>query len=157
MIENQNQNLKPKVNYRLPTNLVPDLYEISIKPYFTVHTVPNYYDGSVLITFICKRQTSKIVLHMNRLDIHEKTIQLKSSDSELITSGFSLNYVQETQFLIIDYQNFYFKENNNYSIRIDFKGYLSNDNAGFYKSFYLDDEGNKKLNINFKIFFLNFK
>lgn len=131
----------------MPTNLIPYFYEISIKPYFKVTTIPDYYDGSVLIMFMCAKNTSKIILHMNKLDIHENTIQLKLSNGQLLTSGFSLNYEQETQFLILDYHNFILKENNNYTIRLDFKGFLLNDNAGFYRSFYLDDEGNKKFKI----------
>ena len=45
--------------------MIPYFYEISIKPYFKVTTIPDYYDGSVLIMFMCAKNTSKIILHMN--------------------------------------------------------------------------------------------
>jgi len=131
----------------LPRDLSPYFYEIFIKPYFTVTISPEYYDGNVLIKFKCLKNTSKIVLHMNQIEIDGSSIELRHLNGLLMNSKFEWTYVEKTQFLIIEILNGSeaLIQNNSYSIGIRFKGFLKNDNAGFYKSFYLDNDGNKRL------------
>lgn len=81
---------------------------------------------------------------MSQIEIDESTIELSTGSGQLITNNFHWFYVSETQFLTIQYNEIVFRENDNYSISIGFKGLLKNDNAGFYRSFYLDDNGNKR-------------
>ena len=93
------------------------------------------------------KTTSKIVLHINHIEIDGSSIELRTSNGLLMNSKFNWYYVEETQFLVIEILNGFenLKEDNSYSIGIRFKGFLKNDNAGFYKSFYLDNDGKKRL------------
>ena len=105
---------------------------------------PEYYDGHVVIKFKCLKTTSRIVLHMNEIQIDESSIELRREDDIVISTNFNWNYVVTTQFLIIQFNESVMRENINYSISIRFKGFLKNDNVGLYKSFYLDDNGQKR-------------
>jgi len=64
--------------------------------------------------------------------------------SDLMIRQFDWDYDAKLQFLIIDFKRDLLKENQDYSIRIGFKGYLRDDNSGFYRSSYLDSNGKKR-------------
>jgi aminopeptidase N len=144
--KNDNQKVEPVLDYRLPRNLKPLSYELLIRPYFNVTSKPDYYHGNVYIKFKCVKQTSKIVLHMTRnLVIDNSSLEFTSYlHNDLMLRQFDWDYDSKLQFLKIDLKKDLLKENQYYSIRIGFKGYLRDDNSGFYRSSYVDTNGQKR-------------
>ncbi len=133
-------------NYRLPKDLKPLSYDIFVQPYFSSITKPEYFDGKVKIKFRCISDTNKLVLHMNNLEIINSTLLIESeSDQNYKTSAnFAYNYDKETHFLTAELNAAQsFKANNIYSFSADFKGFLKDDNLGFYRSSYNDSDGLK--------------
>ena len=80
------------------------------------------------------------------LEIKNETLQLTSSTQANFQPIKNIHWHLEKtpQFLIFDFHDIVFTENNNYSMSIGFKGRTLDDNAGFYKSSYVDSEGNKR-------------
>jgi hypothetical protein len=137
------------INYRLPSDLKPILYEITIKPY-----VGEYYneksftfEGYINISFICLNETNKIILHAKNLFIlSTKLFEINNS----YFNGISYNeifinddifYDDIREFAIITLNKDCVK-GNNYILSINYTGIISDSLAGFYRSSYLDS--NKK-------------
>ena len=55
---------KEKIDYRLPTNLKPYLYDLTIQPYFNVTSSPQFYLGQETIYFKCVRSFAQFKIHM---------------------------------------------------------------------------------------------
>lgn len=131
---------KKKENYRLPTNIIPLNYVIKIQPFMNPNQL--YFKGSVLISVNCKESTNSIELHSKDLEIDREKILIKNEDDDFDSPKFNLtdfNYKDEVLKLKL-------KENlnkgDNYTIYIEFKGYLHNNLVGFYRSSYIDSNTN---------------
>jgi hypothetical protein len=150
LILNINSKANEPINYRLPTNLKPTLYELTIKPYIG----ENYndksftFEGYVNISFICLNQTNKIILHAKDLFIRStKLYEINNS----YFSGISYNeilidnnlYYDDIREFIIINLNKDCVNGNNYVISINYTGVISNSLAGFYRSSYLDSNKTK--------------
>ena len=147
-LEEINTIVEPPVSYRLPKNLVPYHYDLTIQPYFSVTEVPEYFMGQVAIHFRCVQPTHKFVIHMKDLEVYNSTIKISSSTdadfSEL--KGLKWDYDAETSFLTISLlsEGQVFRAGNNYTFESEYKGFSKNDNIGFYRTLYTDDNGVKK-------------
>ena len=133
-------------NYRLPKDLKPSNYLIDIKPYFNSTTKPEYFEGKVTIDFECLKDTSVLVLHMNNLELNNSTLVITSTDSNYVSpKNFVYTYDTETHFFTATFPNSQsFKANNKYSFSVEFKGYLKDDNLGFYRTSYTDKNDQQK-------------
>lgn len=137
----------PIINYRLPDNLHPFLYELQIKPYIgspSLYGNKSFtFTGEVSINFTCLIPTNKIVLHSKNLDITKYSIESIESDSianiELMPQ---FDKDEKTDFLTF-YTTDTLESDSNYTLHIEFSGIIPNKLFGFYRSSYLNKEENK--------------
>lgn len=137
--------LEERVEYRLPTDLSPYLYDLTIQPYFKPTQMPETYDASIKIHFTCLNDTNKLVLHMNNQDltINNSTLSLSSSTDASFTSlnNFQWSYDNITNFFkVILTGGRMFRANNNYTFTASFGGKIQANNVGFYRTSYLYTE-----------------
>jgi hypothetical protein len=135
----------PPLNYRLPTNLSPYLYEVTIQPYLKLTEEPSYYLGRVRIHFTCVSNTNQLVFHLKNIQVYDSSLLLTSSSDLTIgqVKEFAWTKDERRDFFVANFnstssQTTYFKAGNNYSVEMQFKGFLQNDNVGFYKASYPD-------------------
>ena len=132
-----------KIEYKLPKNLKPYFYNLTIKPYIG----PFYglrsstFDGNLSLSFTCQIPTDKIIIHSKNLTIQSIKIKnLNNQLNNLFTIG-KADYDEIRDFLIIKINQLCVR-NNNYTISIDYWGLLSDTLTGFYQNSYLDSNGN---------------
>lgn len=66
---------------RLPTHLVPDSYDVTLRPNMYEGEPENFnFTGSVKIYMTAKDVGRNVTLHVNKLDIDEKSIKFGRSD-----------------------------------------------------------------------------
>jgi aminopeptidase N len=140
------QNVAPvtKLDYRLPTDLVPYLYDV--KSEFQFVNVNNIYkgfpyNGETTISFTCAKPTSSLVFHINRLDIDNSSLKLTSLTDGSFTTLTAFNWYNDytRQFFIANLTQS-FKAGHNYTVSMKYFGYLTDDNAGFYRSSYINEK-----------------
>jgi aminopeptidase N len=129
-----------KLNYRLPTDLLPIHYDLWVKFQF-VETYRNNsfpYDGEIKIQINCVKDTSKLILHVKNLVLDNTTLLLRSSSDnsfgELKEFSWYNDYTR--QFFIADLPK-QLKAGNTYEFSVKYTGYLQDDDRGFYRSSYM--------------------
>lgn len=134
---------QPALNYRLPQDLAPSTYRLSIKPYFTSTTKPEKYDGQVEIDFECLKNTKQFVIHYNKLDLNYSTLEITSetdADFKTTPANPKHTYSPITHFFALEFPGGQqFKAGSKYTFKVDFVGYTKEDNLGFYASKYQDN------------------
>ena len=137
-----------QLNYRLPTDLIPYSYDVTSDFQFqTINTVYNGfpYNGEVTIWFKCVRTTSNLVLHINKLDVDNSSISLKSLTDSSFTEMKAFKWYNDyTRHFFIANLTQQLRAGQNYTLSMKYVGYLTDDNAGFYRSSYIDENNNKK-------------
>ncbi|XP_063990680.1 putative aminopeptidase-2 isoform X2 [Diachasmimorpha longicaudata] len=131
-------------DYRLPTSVVPDHYQILISPFldgagFTLH-------GSVVIQARVIAETNRIVLHMGNIDfisasVTEAQSKLPDDTGRKFPAFVNSSYekVTEKLSLILDST---IPKDSAIVIAVQYSGRLMDNMIGFYKSSYFDKEGN---------------
>ncbi len=92
---------EPVKNYRLPKDLKPSSYRLTVQHYFKPTIMPQNYTGRVEIDFECVQTTDKLVLHYNKLVLDMRSLTITSKDDALdftITPKFETNYDPVTHF-----------------------------------------------------------
>jgi hypothetical protein len=137
---------KPETrNYRLPRDLLPLRYDIKIHPYFKPQQMPEFFKGAVSINFTCTKETNKLVLHMKEIDLDNSTLRISSlTDRGFSTiEKFAWSYDPLTHFFVARVDTS-FKQDQNYTFSVEYKGYTKYDELGFYRSFYWDTNNSKR-------------
>lgn len=132
---------------RLPRDVLPELYEIEIKPnmYGDNPTAFNFV-GHVTIHVHCKASTSNITLHSNKLSIDHNKVKVAESSSGHRQSVGQITVTRvdrdtARQFVIVHLdQNL--KQGHDYTLYMEFSGPLKDDLAGLYLSSYKRDGHN---------------
>lgn len=133
-----------KVNYRLPTNIKPYYYDLTVATKFNDSSEPNDFDGNIKIYFTCLLKTNKLILHMRDIDLINSTIHIKGlTDQTFELHHLAYKYEQKSNFLTFEL-NKEFQSNHNYTISMQYKGYVKDDLTGFYRSSYIDNNKKKK-------------
>lgn len=131
---------KPKyeniTNFRLPLNIIPERYYLSIQPYLMPENLK--FDGNVEIILECREQTNVIILHIHNLSIAEKEIELQSLKEGNNIKLYSINFKPEFDFLILKFLD-NLKKNYRYRLSINFSGKLRSDCKGFHISSYKEN------------------
>lgn len=129
------------MSYRLPENIKPYLYDMTIKPYIG----PTYaeksftFEGKTLISFTCLEATNKIVLHTKELKIISSQLLSNSDSISLINTPTVDNATDFTTFTM----NKSCVAKSNYTIGIEFSGVILQALYGFYRSSYFSTMDNK--------------
>lgn len=129
------------VNYRIPDNIRPSHYKISLKPYLlnTDGQKQFTFDGEVFVTFKTTASNLKtVIMHSKKLKYSEKklyetnapqtTINIVSVDEDSVTDKFTLTL------------NSALKANTDYTLHCKYTGLMEDDMHGFYKSSYVDSK-----------------
>jgi hypothetical protein len=139
--------VKPEmIDYRLPKDLVPFHYDLLIKTQFDNIVNDSFaYDGEVTIHVQCVKDTSNLIFHINKLIIDNATLSVKSPTDQTFgeIKGFSWRNDYERQFFVANLTK-QLKAGQNYTIFVKYIGYLTDDNAGFYRSSYLDNNQQRR-------------
>ena len=132
-------------NYRLPTNVKPIHYKITLDPLIEEpgpieELVPSTFTGEVIIRVRVLEETRNITLHYNDLSIENVTITEASTETDLSVTH---TYDNVTHFWVIsagDDAEATFKANKEYEITTNYAGHHQEDMYGFYRSSYRDTE-----------------
>ena len=136
-------------SYRIPPHLKPYKYEIKINSenISSDETIPEYL-GEVDIFFTCIKNTNKLIFHIKNSTIDNSTLTLKSlqedQDFKDSLTNFTWRNDFEREFFIAEFSSDIFKKDHNYSIHIEYTGFLKTDNIGFYRSSYSKTDGTKQ-------------
>lgn len=123
----------------------PNTYRLTVQPYFKSDTMPSNYTGFVEIDFTCVTETSKLVLHTNKLDLNLDQIKIVSAADKDFSNTPTLvtSHDPVTHFFTVTFpKGELFKANQNYTFSVSYMGYTVDDNLGFYRSKY-EDSGEK--------------
>jgi aminopeptidase 2 len=139
-------------DYRLPTNVKPIHYKITLDPLIqepgpTEEPVPSTFNGKAIIRVKVLEETGNITLHYNDLTIKNVSITEASNKRVLPVRE---TYDNVTHFWVIslkgsagDDAEGTFKANQEYLIRTTYTGHHQDDMYGFYRSSYKDTENKK--------------
>lgn len=133
-------NSSATINYRLPNNTIPIHYDVDI--FTRVHLKEAAFNGTVRIRIKLLEYTKTIVLHARQLAI----------ESAMIIDGFRIvkciaDYPLEnpTEFLILRTSGSqYLTKGKEVIVEIKYKGNLTEDNKGFFRSSYEAADGTEK-------------
>ncbi|KAL5292090.1 ENPEP.2 family protein [Megaselia abdita] len=126
---------KPQINYRLPRNVKPTVYDLYIDPDVTT----GKFSGYNVISLNIIESTKTITLHSHLLTITK--VKVLDGETE-IPSTFELEKVRE--FLIVDANAELAVSENRYKLRVEFNGKMDDKIIGLYSSSYLKPDGSKK-------------
>ena len=134
-------------SYRLPTNLVPILYEIQLRPYiYSGDPSTFYFSASYQATFKCLSPTDKILFHTNLLTIDSSSVYLEKLYGNGSVAGEvgtgEMQWEELRQFLTIPVDET-LETGWQYRLRMDYNGTILPDLFGLYYSTYNDGSQTK--------------
>ncbi|XP_068595934.1 aminopeptidase Ey-like [Brachionichthys hirsutus] len=134
----------PWDRYRLSTDLVPDVYNITLWPRLSPEPITGLYifTGQSTVTFQCVKQTDVILIHSNKLNYtkldHECFVRLSTAGGGPAPKITSSWLQSQTQYLVVQL-NSELTQGHHYELYTEFTGELADDLAGFYRSEYEED------------------
>jgi aminopeptidase N len=141
--------IKPEqINYRLPTNLSPYFYDLTLKPYIGPEEAYKNksftFEGKQKIHFTCMDPTDRIVFHSIGSTLNAESLMLESkSDTTDLKVIKSIEYDLVRSFVIIKMSG-ECQKGSNYTLSFDYGGKILEALYGFYRSSYKDTNGNVK-------------
>ncbi|XP_070256863.1 aminopeptidase N [Myotis yumanensis] len=136
---------KPWNRYRLPRSLVPDSYQVTLRPYLTTNEHGLYiFEGSSTVHFTCQEPTNVIIIHSKKLnytDTQGHRVTLKALGGAKAPEIDRTELVEVTEYLVVHLKS-QLEAGVMYEMSSKFQGELADDLAGFYRSEYMD--GNEK-------------
>ncbi|XP_066886007.1 aminopeptidase N isoform X2 [Kogia breviceps] len=136
---------KPWNRYRLPTTLLPDSYNVTLRPYLTPNENGLYiFTGTSVVRFICKDPTDVIIIHSKKLNYtttHGHMVTLRGVGVSQVPDIDRTELVEPTEYLVVHLKG-PLEAGRMYEMESEFQGELADDLAGFYRSEYM--EGNVK-------------
>jgi hypothetical protein len=138
------------ISFRLPDNLVPTLYDLTIKPYVGVKPTAWTsdkdwtFEGTQVIHFTCVKPTNRIVFHSIGHDIDLAALAISS------TGDAGINVIREP--LEVDSRRDFVtvlmtrecRAAATYQLTIKYTGVILDVLYGFYRSTYKDELGDTK-------------
>lgn len=136
------------LNFRLPQNLRPILYDLTLKPY--VGSNPNAwssskdftFEGEMKMHFRCIQPTNVIVFHAIELAIDLDLLDIYSDDDPDIKVFHSIDYDKIRSFVTVTMTR-ECKRNVEYVLHIEYTGSILPVLYGFYTSSYKDGNQTK--------------
>uniref|UniRef100_A0A8D2B0P0 Aminopeptidase n=1 Tax=Sciurus vulgaris TaxID=55149 RepID=A0A8D2B0P0_SCIVU len=135
----------PWNRFRLPKSLMPDSYQVKLRPYFTPNDKGLYiFEGTSTVRFTCKEATNVIIIHSKKLNYTRTQghmVVLRGVNGSETPAIDRTELVEPTEYLVVHLRD-YLLEGSQYEMDTVFQGELADDLAGFYRSEYMD--GNVK-------------
>ncbi|XP_054632557.1 alanyl (membrane) aminopeptidase b, tandem duplicate 1 [Dunckerocampus dactyliophorus] len=135
----------PWDKYRLPKNLIPDHYNVSLWPRLTANERDGlfFFTGDSSVEFKCAEETNLILIHSNKLNYtkyeNNHLAMLVSVDGGSKAPSIVSSWLQtETQYLVLELDGKLTKDHM-YRLHTKFTGELADDLGGFYRSEYMED------------------
>lgn len=132
--------------YRLPQTLMPESYQVTLRPYLTPNEEGLYiFKGSSTVRFICKEPTNVIIIHSKKLNYtttQGHMVVLRGVGSSQAPAIDRTELVETTEYLVVHLKGSLEAESV-YEMDSVFEGELADDLAGFYRSEYLDGDVKK--------------
>lgn len=122
-------------DYRLPTTILPESYDIYLTPYLEVDNF--VFSGEVYIVMTVVNETSQIVLHAYELTIEQIAVYVNVIDSVTV-SGRSYNSLTQKLTLYFDSV---FSAGTSITVYFAYTGILNDEMKGFYRSSYKAADG----------------
>ncbi|XP_069322719.1 aminopeptidase N isoform X2 [Eulemur rufifrons] len=134
--------------YRLPKTLIPDSYQVTLRPYLTPNSDGLYiFKGSSTVRFTCVEATDVIIIHSKQLNYtltQGQRVALRGVGGSQPPGIVSTELVELTEYLVV-HLNGSLEENSQYEMDSEFEGELADDLAGFYRSEYTENNVKKVL------------
>uniref|UniRef100_A0A3Q1G849 Alanyl (membrane) aminopeptidase b, tandem duplicate 1 n=1 Tax=Acanthochromis polyacanthus TaxID=80966 RepID=A0A3Q1G849_9TELE len=129
--------------YRLPTNLVPIHYNVTLRPRLTPVSPGKYiFTGESSVEFLVNETTNLILIHSNKLSYspvsNGPSARLTAVNGGTVPGIESVWLQNETQYLVVQLKGDLTK-GNYYILETTFEGELSDDLGGFYRSEYIEN------------------
>ncbi|KAL1453821.1 hypothetical protein WDU94_010133, partial [Cyamophila willieti] len=127
-------------DFRLPQTFTPVHYDLSI---FTDVKEPDFkYNGKVIITVTCIKDTPDLVLHMKNLTINYEAVTCSSGNiTGNGTKPKSHKYDEKLQMVTFTFDKPFIAKQE-YTVEIPFDGVISEEMNGFYRSSYTIEKTN---------------
>lgn len=135
-----NKHIFPWDKMRLPSNVFPNHYDLSIHPNLTTL----HFTGSVKIEVNIKQDTSYIVLHSKDLNVTLAKIVLEDDPKDGIAEQTLtvLEHLHHEQIALLAHE--ILRGGKKYQLHIQFHAQLADGFDGFYKSSYRTRKGEKR-------------
>lgn len=136
-------NSEPWDKYRLPDSLSPEYYNVTLWPRLVTDKHGMYvFTGKSGVAFKCVKETNLIIMHSNKLNFtltsemhHAKLMGLGGTRAPAILKTW---FKTETQFMVIHLKE-KLQVGKSYWLYTEFRGELSDDLGGFYRSEYVEN------------------
>lgn len=136
----------PWNRYRLPKTLIPDSYQVTLKPYLEPNEQGLYiFQGNSTVRFTCNEATNVIIIHSKKLNYTQKgnhLVELRALGGSPAPNIIRTELVERTEYLVV-HLNGQLVAGHQYEMDSQFQGELADDLAGFYRSEY-EENGVKK-------------
>lgn len=133
---------KPWNQYRLPKSLIPDSYQVTLRPYLTPNEHGLYiFEGSSTVRFTCQEATDIIIIHSKKLNYTTQQghpVALRGVGSSQPPAIDRTELVERTEYLVVHLQGS-LSVGSQYEMDSKFQGELADDLAGFYRSEYTEN------------------
>jgi aminopeptidase 2 len=120
------------INYRLPTNVKPNSYDIMLVPYLK----EGKFTGIEKIEVTVIQETDTITLHVGNIEIKVVTVAVLPDKKLINDTIISKDYVTEKYNIIVP--NVLTKDTR-LQISFTYNGILSDNMIGFYRSSYIEN------------------
>jgi len=125
---------------RIPNNLQPLVYNVTIEPHFNNRT----FDGDLFYTFQCLYYTDQIILHAEKLIIDNSSIEIVHSSMNSIPVFVSQSYDSDNQLMKFLFSSMFIPKNI-YIIHIVYTGRINQDLDNLYLNQYININGNQSM------------
>ncbi|KAM4826095.1 aminopeptidase N [Thomomys bottae] len=137
---------KPWNQYRLPDSLIPDSYQVTLRPYLSPNSEGLYiFTGNSTVRFACTSATNLILIHSKKLNYTMQQghrVLVRALDGSQNPAIERTELVERTEYLVVHLKD-QLEVGKQYEMDSMFHGELADDLAGFYRSEYMDGDVKK--------------
>ncbi|XP_077329964.1 aminopeptidase N-like [Lithobates pipiens] len=128
---------EPWDKYRLPTSLIPDHYDVDLRPVLEKNAQELFvFHGKSVAHFRCVESTNLVIIHSNKLNYSSNPVLKDDAGNDITITKHEI--VVRTNYLVLHLAA-NLQIGKTYQLHTEFIGELADDLAGFYRSEYVED------------------